>query len=55
MRELARRLNMSEANLYNYVDYKRELWTAIRTKYFKQYRDDVDNLIKKHNLWRDLF
>ena len=48
MRELARRLDMSEANLYNYVDSKRELWTAIRTKYFKQYRDDVDDLIKKH-------
>ncbi|HEY0090217.1 MAG TPA: TetR/AcrR family transcriptional regulator [Candidatus Lokiarchaeia archaeon] len=48
MRALARRLDMSEANLYNYVESKRELWTAIRTKYFRQYRDEVDNLIKMH-------
>lgn len=48
IRALARRLNMSEANIYNYVESKRELWVAIRTKYLKQYYTELKEIIKVH-------
>jgi AcrR family transcriptional regulator len=48
MRALARKLNMSQPNIYNYVKSKRELWVAIRTKYLKQYYEETNELIKKH-------
>lgn len=48
MRALARNLNMSQTNLYNYVESKRELWIAIRTKYFAEFQEGFNNLINKH-------
>ncbi|TXT67399.1 MAG: hypothetical protein BAJALOKI1v1_100012 [Promethearchaeota archaeon] len=48
MHALAKKLNMSEPNIYNYVKSKKELWTAIRTKYLRQYYQDTEELIKKH-------
>jgi AcrR family transcriptional regulator len=44
MRELARKLGMSEANLYNYVESRRELWIAIRQKCLSEYQDEFNDL-----------
>ena len=49
MRKLARRLNMDPNNLYNYVESKRELWIAIRKKFFEQYRNENREVIKNFN------
>ena len=38
MRALARKLDMSQPNLYNYVESKRELWIAIRIKALNEFR-----------------
>ena len=38
LRALAKRMKMSQSNLYNYVQSKRELWIAIRIKYFKEFQ-----------------
>jgi len=46
LRALAKRLNMSQNNLYNYVTSKRELWTAIRKKFYEQYRNENRDIIK---------
>ncbi|MFW9987485.1 MAG: TetR/AcrR family transcriptional regulator [Candidatus Odinarchaeota archaeon] len=46
LRALARSLGMNQNNLYNYVASKRELWLAIRKKYYEQYRNDIRELIK---------
>lgn len=48
MRALARRLGMSEANLYNYVDSKRELWIVVRKKHYQEYQDGLNELVKNH-------
>ncbi|MFX1311038.1 MAG: TetR/AcrR family transcriptional regulator [Promethearchaeota archaeon] len=48
MRALAKKLNMSQANLYNYVESKRELWFAIRKKYLQQYLNRLKEVIKKY-------
>ena len=47
MRALARRLGMSEANLYNYVESKRELWIAIRIKANTEYQEVLKTLEDK--------
>lgn len=47
MRALARKLEMSEANLYNYVESKRELWIAIRNKANTQYQEVLKTLEDK--------
>ena len=39
MRNLAEKLDMTKNNLYNYVDSKRELWIAIRNKFYNQFRE----------------
>ena len=39
---------MNQNNLYNYVDSKRELWIAIRNKFFKQYRNENLEIIESH-------
>ena len=44
MRALAKQLDMTQANLYNYVQSKRELWMAIRMKYCKQYNESLDKI-----------
>lgn len=48
MRALAKNLDMSEANLYNYVESKRELWYAIRGNYLKQYLTRMNEVFKKY-------
>lgn len=48
LRGLAKVLKMNQNNLYNYVESKRELWIAIRSKFFKQYRDENIEIIKNH-------
>ena len=48
LRGLAKILDMNQNNLYNYVDSKRELWIAIRNKFYKQFRDENIEIIKKH-------
>lgn len=56
LRALAKDLKMSQPNLYNYVTSKRELWIAIRTKYFKELYDRINNLINEHHgSYADLF
>ncbi|TKJ18414.1 MAG: hypothetical protein CEE43_18160 [Promethearchaeota archaeon Loki_b32] len=40
---------MNQNNLYNYVESKRELWIAIRNKFYKQYRDENISIIKNHS------
>ncbi len=47
LRGLAKMLEMNQNNLYNYVESKRELWIAIRKKFFEQYRDENRDIIKK--------
>ena len=44
---LARQLNMNKNNLYNYIESKRELWIAIRKKFYEQYRDENRKIIKE--------
>ena len=48
LRGLAKILGMNQNNLYNYVESKRELWIAIRNKFYAQYREQNRNIIKKH-------
>ena len=48
LRGLAKKLDMNQNNLYNYVDSKRELWIAIRNKFFKQYKDENLDIIESH-------
>ncbi|MFX1393719.1 MAG: TetR/AcrR family transcriptional regulator [Promethearchaeota archaeon] len=47
MRRLAKRLKMDPNNLYNYVESKRELWIAIRKKFYEQYRNENREIIKQ--------
>ncbi len=49
LRGLAKILGMNQNNLYNYVESKRELWIAIRNKFFKQYRDENIEIMKVHD------
>ena len=48
LRGLAKMLDMNQNNLYNYVESKRELWIAIRNKFFKQYKDENLEIIESH-------
>ncbi|MHA1373833.1 MAG: TetR/AcrR family transcriptional regulator [Promethearchaeota archaeon] len=48
LRGLAKILDMNQNNLYNYVDSKRELWIAIRNKFYKQFKDENLEIIKSH-------
>jgi AcrR family transcriptional regulator len=48
LRGLAKILGMNQNNLYNYVESKRELWIAIRNKFFKQHREENIKIIKSH-------
>ncbi|MFX1275734.1 MAG: TetR/AcrR family transcriptional regulator [Promethearchaeota archaeon] len=49
LRELASKLNMSKSNLYNYIISKRELWYAIRTRYFSEYEKGFAEILKNHD------
>jgi AcrR family transcriptional regulator len=48
LRGLAKILGMNQNNLYNYVESKRELWIAIRNKFFNQYRNENIKIMKGH-------
>lgn len=45
MRSLARHLEMSQGNLYNYVENKRELWIAIRQAFYQDFKAGIDKII----------
>lgn len=47
LRGLAKKLNMNQNNLYNYVESKRELWIVIRKKFYEQYRNENRDIIKE--------
>ena len=47
LRGLAKKLDMNQNNLYNYVESKRELWIAIRQKFYEQYRDENRKIINE--------
>ncbi|MFX1467978.1 MAG: TetR/AcrR family transcriptional regulator [Promethearchaeota archaeon] len=49
LRNLAKKLDMNQNNLYNYVESKRELWIAIRKKFYEKYRNENRNIIKEFN------
>ncbi|MBY8984756.1 MAG: TetR/AcrR family transcriptional regulator [Candidatus Lokiarchaeota archaeon] len=46
LRGLSNKLDMSQNNIYNYVESKRELWIAIRKKFYEQYRNETRDIIK---------
>ena len=48
MRNLAEMLDMTKNNLYNYIESKRELWIAIRNKFYNQFKEENLELIKNH-------
>ena len=48
LRALAKILGMNQNNLYNYVESKRELWIAIRNKFYNQYRNENIKIMKEH-------
>jgi AcrR family transcriptional regulator len=55
MRNLAEKLDMTKNNMYNYVSSKRELWIAIRNKFYSQFRNENIEIIRKnHNSFVDL-
>ena len=47
-RVLAEKLDMTQPNLYNYVSSKRELWIAIRTKYYNVFYRGIQKIIREH-------
>ena len=49
MRNLAEKLEMTKNNLYNYVESKRELWIAIRNRFYVQFKQENIEIIKKHS------
>ncbi|MGQ4873926.1 MAG: TetR/AcrR family transcriptional regulator [Promethearchaeia archaeon] len=56
MRALAKELGMSQPNIYNYVESKRELWIAIRTRYFSELNDGFREIINnQEGTYLDLF
>ena len=48
MRNLAEMLGMTKNNLYNYVESKRELWIAIRNKFYSQFKEENLKIIENH-------
>ena len=44
---LASNLDMNQNNFYNYVESKRELWIAIRNKFYAQYRVENRKIINE--------
>ncbi len=48
MRNLADNLGMTKNNLYNYVSSKRELWIAIRNKFYSQFKQENLEIIRNH-------
>ena len=55
-RALAEKLGMTQPNLYNYVQSKRELWIAIKSKYFDDYFEGFEPILNDHKgSYLDLF
>jgi len=48
MRNLAEKLGMTKNNLYNYFISKRELWIAIRNKFYTEFKEENIQIIKNH-------
>lgn len=48
MRSLAKKLDMSQGNLYNYWTSKRELWYDIVKRDFHEFEEGMYDLIRKH-------
>ena len=48
MRNLAEMLGMTKNNLYNYVESKRELWIAIRNKFYSQFKEENLKIVENH-------
>ena len=48
MRLLAKALDMSTGNLYNYVKDKRDLWFAIIDGYFEEFSEGISDVISNH-------
>jgi AcrR family transcriptional regulator len=49
IRNVAEKLDMTKNNLYNYIESKRELWIAIRNKFYKQFKEENREIIKEHD------
>ncbi len=47
-RLLAKKLKMSQGNLYNYVKSKRELWISIRREDFMKFKNEMEDIVNKH-------
>lgn len=45
---LAKKLNMSQSNLYNYFKSKRELYIAIRREDINKLKTDIESIINSH-------
>jgi len=45
---LAKKLKMSQSNLYNYFESKRELYIAIRRADIKKLKTEIENIIHSH-------
>jgi AcrR family transcriptional regulator len=48
MRNLAEMLGMTKNNLYNYIESKRELWIAIRNKFYNQFKEENLEILKAY-------
>ncbi len=48
LRNLADELGMTKNNLYNYISSKRELWFAIRNKFYAQYYEENQKIVEEH-------
>lgn len=48
MRNLAEMLGMTKNNLYNYIESKRELWIAIRNRFYNSFKAENLEIIRKH-------
>ena len=48
MRALAKRLDMSQGNLYNYWSSKRELWFAIIEQDFADFENEITKVVTSH-------
>ena len=45
LKGLAKKLDMNQNNLYNYVESKRDLWVAIRKKFYEEFREENRKII----------
>ncbi|MHA2289976.1 MAG: TetR/AcrR family transcriptional regulator [Promethearchaeota archaeon] len=48
MRNLAEMLGMTKNNLYNYIESKRELWIAIRNRFYNHFREENFKILEEY-------